>query len=93
MSTNERTARKPILFSIAIFAAALIMPLLIWLDGTATSGGDGLQTFWSGAMIFGGCALLSVLCMVVGIIRGERPRWLILISLCILAWLVLTLMF
>jgi hypothetical protein len=93
MPTSERVAKKPILLSAAIVAAALIMPLLIWLDGSATSGGDGLQTFWSGAMIFGGCALLSVLCMIVGIIRGERPRWLAIIPIGILVWLALRLMF
>jgi hypothetical protein len=82
---NTTPSGKPKFFIASVVAAALIIPLLFLISSTATSGGDGLQTFWPSVLAFAGCVLASLICMTAGFVRGERPRWLAIIAvvLCV----------
>ncbi len=82
---NTTRSGKPKFFMASIAAAALIVPLLFLISSTATSGGDGLQTFWPSVLAFASCVLTSLICIIVGFVRGERPRWLAMIAvvLCV----------
>ncbi len=90
---NTSLASKPKFLMASIGAAALIIPLLFLISSTARSGGDGLQTFWPSVLAFAGCVLASLICMIVGLVRGERPRWLAIIAVLLCAFPVGYLMF
>ena len=77
--------KTPRLLRIAIVAAALIVPLLMLIDRIASPDGDGYGNFWPGGFVYLGCVLASAICMLVGLVRGERPRWLGLIA--VVLWL------
>lgn len=76
-------AARPRFLWAAIIAAALLVPGLMLVDRLAASGGDGLQGFWPGVLVLAGCTLTSMLCTIVGLIRGDRPRWLALVALAL----------
>jgi hypothetical protein len=81
-SASNPTARPRFLWA-AIIAAALLVPGLMLADRLAAAGGDGLQGFWPGVLVLAGSALTSMICTVIGLVRGERPRWLALIALAL----------
>jgi hypothetical protein len=72
--------KTPRLLRIAVVAAALIVPLLFLIDRIASPIGDGYGNTWLGGLVYLGCVLASAICMLIGLIRGERPRWLALIA-------------
>ncbi len=92
MNMNSNSSVRPRFLWAAIIAAALLVPGLMLVDRFAASGGDGLQGFWPGVLVLAGCVLTSVICTIIGLMRGERPRWLALIALALwcvpLLWLV-----
>lgn len=71
---------RPACFAAAIVAALLVAPLLYLYDRTAPACGDGLCGFGAGILILGGCLLASVILIVAGWVRGERPRWLVALA-------------
>lgn len=76
MNTASDTARKrPTFFIASILSAAAIVPMLFLID-LFDGGGDGLQTFWPSMIVFFGCVIVSLVCMIVGFVRRERARWL-----------------
>ena len=74
---NKKTPR---LLWAAIIAAALIVPSLWLIDQVSSSDGDGDRNFWLGGLVLLGWVLTSMICTLIGLIRGERPRWLALIA-------------
>ena len=86
MSTTSTAGKKAarLLWS-AIVAAALIVPLLLSLDLVSSRGGDGYGNFWLGAIAYVACVVTSAICMVAGLVRGERPRW--LAPIAVVLWL------
>jgi hypothetical protein len=68
---------KPVFLVLAVAAAAVVMPALKLMDYLSRGGGgDGLQNFWPGVFIFGGCAVVTLVAGVAGLRRGEKPAWL-----------------
>lgn len=79
MDTAARPMQHPILFWSAI-AVAASHALLIWLmHAFGGPCGDGLCGFWEAIFIWLLCALGSAALAVIGWVRGERPRWLVLL--------------
>lgn len=74
-SKPETLRKRPTFFIVSILAAAAIVPMLFLVD-LLDRGGDGLQTFWPSMLVFFGCVVSSLISMIVGFVRGERPRWL-----------------
>jgi hypothetical protein len=80
--TTAHATKRPVFFAIAIALGLAILPLFAVHDRYfLRQGGDGLQGFWEGMLIFAGCASASAVCIVIGWKRDERPRWLTLLAL------------
>ena len=70
---------------LSVAATASILPLLLLLERFSGPCPDGLCNAFPGLMIIGGSLLEAVIFAVVGVRRGERPRWIPLLSLPLLA--------
>lgn len=75
MNMNSNSPPRPRFLWASIIAAVLMVPGLMLVDRLAASGGDGLQGFWLAVLVVAATALTSVVCTVIGLARGERPRW------------------
>lgn len=87
MNANPRTTshKRPVLFAAAIAAAAMILPLLMLIERYGAIGADGLGNVWVAAGAYLGCVILSLILLIFGGIRGERPRWLVPIAIVLWA--------
>jgi hypothetical protein len=88
--TATRSAKAPLLLWLSVAASASILPLLWLLERFSGSCADGLCNFFPGLLIVGGGLLAAIVLAVAGLRRGERPRWIALLSLPVLgalAWL------
>jgi heme/copper-type cytochrome/quinol oxidase subunit 4 len=85
---NTKPSKAPAFFSLAIVAGLMMLPMLFLMDhlNGGSSGGDGLQGFWTAIFIIVGCLFTSIVCMVIGFVRGERRRWLVLLAIA--SWVV-----
>lgn len=83
MNMASNPPARPRFLWASIIAAALLVPGLMLVDRFTATGGDGLQSFWPGVLVLAGSALTSMICTIVGLIRGERPRWLAAIALAL----------
>ena len=83
-NTTRQANRRPLLLLLSVAATAAIAPLLWLLDRFSGYCADGLCTFFPGLLIVGGCLLAALVLMVVGLRRGEGPRWIALLALPVL---------
>lgn len=80
---------KPLWLWLSVAATAMFLPLWWLLDRFSGPCADGMCGFASGVLLATGCALATLVFAVVGLVRKERPRWILLLILPILVVLVL----
>ena len=80
-----RPTRRPVLLWLSVAATASILPLLWLLERFSGPCADGLCTFLPGVAIVAACLVVALTFAVVGLRRGERPRWILMLSLPALA--------
>ena len=83
MSASSNLSVRPFFLWAAMIASPLMIPALMLHDRLASGGGDGLLGFWSGAAIVMVCALTIVVCLAIGLARGEKPRRLGLLAVAL----------
>ena len=81
MNATATSLRRPTLLWLSVASTVLIFPLLWLLDRFSGYCADGLCTFGYGLLIIAGCLLAAFVLAIIGWIRGERPRWIPLLSL------------
>lgn len=75
---------RPLLLWLAVASAAVHAPLIWLMHAYGGPCPDGLCGFWESILIWMLCAFFSLLLSVIGWLRGERPRWLILLAMAAL---------
>lgn len=80
MQAPVPTHRRPVWLLAALLLALAPLPLLFLIERTVPHGGDGLGGLWPAVFAIAGCALACLACIVVGLVRRERPRWLALLA-------------
>lgn len=76
--------RRPAWLLAALLPALAPAPLFFLIDRTVSHGGDGLGGFWPTVFAGVACILGCLICIVVGLIRRERPGWLALLAPAVL---------
>lgn len=76
---------NPLLLWLSVASTASFLPLFWLLDRFSGPCADGLCSSITGLFIAAGCLLISLALTTVGLLRGERPRWIPLLSLPLLA--------
>ena len=76
--------RRPAWLLAAFVPALAPVPVFYLIDRTVAHGGDGLGGFWPTVLAGLACVLACLVCVVVGLVRGERPRWLALLAPAVL---------
>jgi len=82
---------KPLWLWLSVAATALFLPLWSLLDRFSGPCADGMCSYASGVLLAAGCALATLMFAVVGLVRKERPRWILLLILPISAGLIVVL--
>lgn len=80
---------RPLWLWLSVAATAMFLPLWWLLDRFSGPCADGMCSFASGALLAAGCALATLVFAVVGLVRKERPRWILLLIVPIFVVLVL----
>ena len=89
-ATRNRPNRRPLLLWLSVASPVAILPLLWLLERHSRPCADGLCNFFPGLVIIGACLVAVLAFAVIGLRRGERPRWIALLHLPVLgvlAWL------
>lgn len=78
------SSAKPLFLWLSVTATASFLPLSWLLDRFSGPCADGMCGYASGILLAAGCALASLVFAVLGLLRKERPRWILLLILPIL---------
>ena len=84
MNSASPPSPRPLLLWLAVAIAAAHAPLIWLMHATGGPCPDGLCGFWESILIWMMCAFFTLLLSVLGWLRGERPRWLILLAMAAL---------
>ena len=72
----------------SVACTGMILPLLWLLERVSGSCPDGLCMFFPALLVSGACLLSALAFAVAGLKRGERPRWIALLSIPLLATMI-----
>jgi hypothetical protein len=90
-TTVTISPRRPWLLLLSIAFDGAILPALWLLDRSAGACADGLCSFLPGLALVGLLLAIATALVVVSLARRERPRWLVLLHLPLLALVLLQL--
>lgn len=76
MDTERPLPRNAI---VAIACALLVYPGLMFVERASQPCGDGLCSFWPGAMVVVGLFVATFVFVLRSMSRGETPRWLLIV--------------